>query len=282
MENKETLFLESASGFMMPFESNEDPSSVLTLGYGEQTHPYTGQKFNHAGVDFAVKGKTLYAIASGVVSGIGNDAIHDNYINVRYGSYDVKYGHFYKGYVNYGMTVQAGDNIATSGDFLHIGVKCKGVDMDPLEFLAMIYGNILQLTAMGVKTRPVIENLGIDVKTKYDNDMEEIIGMMLRYLPSFFNDLMNGTYTCSSRFESSLRNVFAQVASKNYFFERVPYIGNPLGLSSRAEPLISKVQNLLIEEFLQYSGLKKNTFLSSWGENEKKNFLNRQQLTDRL
>ena len=279
MENKETLFLESASGFMMPFESNDDASSVLTLGYGEQTHPYTGQKFNHSGVDFAVSGKPLYAIATGVVSGIGNDAVHDNYVNVRYGNYDVKYGHIVKSFVNYGMPVQAGDNIATCGDFLHIGVKCKGVDMDPMEFLAMIYGNILQLTAMGMKTRPVIENLGIDVKTRYDKDMEEITELMLRHLPSFFTELMSGTYSCSPRFEQSLRNIFAQSASKNYFFERLPYIGNPLGLSSRAEPLIEKVQNLIIEEFLQYSALRKNTYLSSWGENEKKNFLSRLQPT---
>lgn len=275
MENKETLFLESASGFMMPFESNDDASSVLTLGYGEQTHPYTGEKFNHSGIDFAVKEKPLFAIATGIVSGIGNDAVHDNYVNVRYGNYDVKYGHIKESYVNYGMAVQAGEQIAASGDFLHIGVKCKGVEMDPMEFLAMIYGNVLQLTAMGMKTRPVIENLGVNVKTRYDKDMDDISEMMLRYLPSFFNDLMQGTYACSSRFEQSLRNIFAQVASKNYFFERVPYIGNPLGLSSRAEPLISKVQNLLIEEFLQYSALKKNAFIPSWGENEKKNYLSR-------
>lgn len=279
MENKESLFLESASGFMMPFESNDDASNVLTLGYGEQTHPYTGEKFNHSGVDFAVKEKPLFAIATGIVSGIGNDAVHDNYINVRYGNYDVKYGHIGKGFVNYGMAVQAGDQIAVSGDFLHIGVKCKGVEMDPMEFLAMIYGNVLQLTAMGMKTRPVIENLGVNVKTRYDKDMDDISEMMLRYLPSFFNDLMQGTYACSPRFEQSLRNIFAQVASKNYFFERVPYIGNPLGLSSRAEPLISKVQNLLIEEFLQYSALKKNAFIPSWGESEKKNYLSRLQPT---
>lgn len=271
--------MESASGFMMPFESNDDASSVLTLGYGEQTHPYTGEKFNHSGVDFAVKEKPLFAIATGIVSGIGNDAIHDNYVNVRYGNYDVKYGHVDKSFVNYGMAVQAGEVIATSGDFLHIGVKCKGIEMDPMEFLAMIYGNVLQLTAMGMKTRPVIENLGINVKTRYDKDMDEISEMMLRYLPSFFNELMQGTYACSPRFEQSLRNVFAQVASKNYFFERVPYIGNPLGLSARAEPLISKVQNLLIEEFLQYSALKKNAFVSTWGDNEKKNYLSRLQPT---
>jgi len=279
MENKESLFLESASGFMMPFESNDDASSVLTLGYGEQTHPYTGEKFNHSGVDFAVKEKPLFAIATGIVSGIGNDAVHDNYVNVRYGNYDVKYGHVDKSFVNYGMAVQAGEVIATSGDFLHIGVKCKGVEMDPMEFLAMIYGNVLQLTAMGMKTRPVIENLGINVKTRYDKDMDEISEMMLRYLPSFFNELMQGTYAYSPRFEQSLRNVFAQVASKNYFFERVPYIGNPLGLSARAEPLISKVQNLLIEEFLQYSALKKNAFVSTWGDTEKKNYLSRLQPT---
>lgn len=282
MESKETLFLESASGFMMPFDSKDDASSILTLGYGDQVHPYTGEPFFHSGVDFAVSHKPLYALASGVVSGIGNDSLHDKYVNVRYGFYDVKYGHIERSFVNYGMSVQAGDIICTSGDFVHLGVKCNGKEIDPMEFLAMIYGNILQLTAMGMKTRPVIENLGVHVESRFDKDMDEITSLMLRYLPDFFQDLTHETYSCSGRFEQSLRNIFSQVASRGYLYERVPYIGNPLGLSSRAEPLVSKVQSLLIDEFLTYVALKKNVYLSTWDAEQKKNFLSKHPQMDLL
>ena len=41
---------------------------------------------------------------------------------------------------------------------------------------------------------------------------------------------------------SSLRNIFAQSADKNYFYEAMPTIGNPLGLSSRGAPLAARFQ----------------------------------------
>ena len=34
---------------------------------------------------FAIQNKPLYAIASGIVIGMGNEAVHDNYIVAKYG-----------------------------------------------------------------------------------------------------------------------------------------------------------------------------------------------------
>lgn len=269
------MLLESQSGFMMPFEAEEGKEIPVTLGYGEQTHPFTGGTFHHSGMDFAVTNKPLYAVATGVISGVGNDAVHGDYVIMRYGQWEVKYGHVSNVLARYGMSIGAGQQVAVSGDFLHLGVKFEGREIDPGDFLSMIYGNIVQLTAMGMRTRPQVVNNGIDVHTDYDNDMDDVVGLMLRYLPDFIFDITKGSYAPSERMEQQLRTIFQQSASRNYFYEVMPYAGNPLGLSSRAAPLASKVQNLLISEFLGYLAVRKNAYLPSWGDEQKKNFQGR-------
>ena len=267
------MLLESASGFAMPFLASDDEEVQVSLGYGEQTHPKTGEKFNHRGIDLICHDLPLFALATGTVIGAGTDAIHENYIVTKYGKYEVKYGHVAEAYVTYGLSVSAGDQIAQSGDFLHFEVNFAGEQLDPMEFLGMVYGNIQQLASLGVKGRYRIANMGVKTRTDYDADQDEIIQMMLRWLPDYMNALCRGTYTPPSRVERSLRNIFAQSADKNYFFDTIPDISNPLGLSERGAPLASKVQNLLIGDFLNYMALRHNTFLSSWSESQKKKLL---------
>ena len=47
-------------------------------------------------------------------------------------------------------------------------------------------------------------------------------------------------------------------------------MGNPLGIGQRAAPLASKVQNLLIGDFLNYLALRQGVFLSTSAEGIKK------------
>lgn len=279
MKKSGEMFLESASGFAMPFLASEEQEVQISLGYGEQTHPKTGEIFNHRGVDIICDHLPLFALATGTVVGAGTDAIHENYIITKYGKYEVKYGHVSEAYVNYGKSVSAGDQIAQSGDFLHFEVNFVGELLDPMEFLGMIYGNMMQLASLGVKGKYRMANMGVKIQTDYDEDQEEIIQMMLRWLPDYMNALRQGTYASSSRTEQSLRNIFAQSAEKNYFFESIPDISNPLGLSGRGAPLASKVQNILIGDFLTYMALRHNRYLSSWDETKKKTFLSRLQPT---
>ena len=170
--NTKDMLLESASGFMMPFEASEEEEVQVSLGFGEQKHPLTGEVFNHRGVDFITHGLPLFALATGTVVGAGTDAIHENYVIVKYGKFEVKYGHLSEAYVQYGMPVYAGLQIAKSGDFLHFEVNYQGEVLDPMEFLAMIYGNIAQLEAMGMKGAYRLANMGVKVKTDYDADQE--------------------------------------------------------------------------------------------------------------
>lgn len=269
--NKKERMMESASGYAMPFAS-EAPVQIA-LDYGEQIHPHTGNKFNHHGVDFIASHIPLYALATGNIVGIGNESVHQNYLIVRYGKYEVKYGHISEAFCRYGAPVTAGQAIATSGDFLHFEVKFDGVEIDPKEFCAMLLANVQQLESMGIRTDPYFVNMGsVPVQTDYDKDQEEITQMMLSFLPRYLNDIQNGTYQMPNRMQQTLRNVFAQSANKNYFFEEIPNIGNPLGLSRRAAPMAGKVQNLIIGDFLNYMALRHDTYLSSWDEGQKKNF----------
>ena len=223
------------------------------------------------------KNKDLYAVATGIIVGAGQEAVHGNYIVAKYGKYEVTYSHVAEAYTPYGTEVKAGEKIALSGDFLHMSVRFYEDIIDPHDFLLMLWANIEQLSAMGLDKQPTTEKLGEKpIHTKYDMDKDEIMFMMLRWLPSYMNDLLTGAYTASARTENSLRNIYAKGAERNYFFEKLPDLGNPLGLTSRSLPLLEKVQNLLLDDFLGYLALKHNVFLPSWSESEKKNFLIKQ------
>lgn len=275
------MFLESASGYMMPFPLEENEELPITLEFGAQTHPMTGEKFNHQGIDFAINGKPLYAIATGLIVGAGQDSLHDNYVVAKYGKYEVKYGHISEAYTPYGTKIEAGQQIAKGGDMLHLGVRFAGKEIDPSEFLSMLYANIQQLAAMGIKNMPIEDIPGSKgVKTAYDPDKDSILMMMLRWLPNYMNDIRTGAYRSSSRTESTLRNILTVAADKNYYFENIPTINNPLGLSSRSVPLIEKIQSILIEDFLSYMALNHNIFPASWDNQQKKNFLIKYPQTD--
>lgn len=279
MENqnlqKKDMLLESPSGFFMPFPGDAENDIEVSLGYGEQTHPATGQKFNHTGIDLLADHKPLFAVATGAVVGVGSDAIHENYIITRYGKYEVKYGHVSEAYLGYASRVKAGQQIAKSGNFLHLEVKFDGQLIDPIDFLKMLYSNIVQLSVLGIKGEPQLINMDVPVKTEYDNDQEEITQLMLRWLPEYMNEIRTGGYRTSDRIESQLRNIFAQSAEKKYFFEEIPNLSNPLGLGSRSSLLAGKVQSLIIGDFLNFLGSRHNIFVSSWDDDKKKNLSTR-------
>lgn len=274
---KKEMLIESPSGFAMPFTLSEAEGTAVqcTLFYGEQMHPHTGEKFFHNGWDLMANHIPLQALASGLVVAFGNDNTHDNYIIIRYGKYDVKYGHLSQAFVNYGEPVVAGQDVAVSGPFLHLGVRFEGEEVDPKELITMLFVNIQQLDLLGIPhtLQPPVQSA---VRTPYDKEMEEIVQLMTHYLPAYLQDMLQGQYAPPQRTEQTLRNIFVQSADKHYFFESSPNIANPLGLSSRANPMVSKLQTLLIEDFLNYLALNKGHYLSTWNDDQKKKFLTKQ------
>ena len=272
MKYTEEMILHSDSGYCMPFEEPQGKDVKMSLGYGDQAHPTTGEKFFHHGIDFNVRHYMLSAVASGIVSGVSNDPAHGICQTIRYGSYEVTYGHLSNVFAQFGQRVRAGQTVAMSGDLLHLESRFNGEELNPLEFLTMLYGNIKALQEAGGGTGGYYDAEAFP-PTDYEKDRREIEELMLRFLPYYMEDLQRGIYTVPSHTEQSLRNIFTTGAMKEYFHERMPSLSNPLGLGRRAMPLVSKVQNLLIADFLNYLALRHGVSLSATSGDIKKNFM---------
>ena len=273
MKYTEEMILHSESGYCMPFEEPQGKDVELSLGYGEQTDPETGDKFFHHGIDFNVRCYMLSAVASGIVSGVGNDPALGICQTIRYGGYEVTYGHLSNVFAQFGQRVKAGQTVALSGDKLHIGVRFKGEELNPLEFLTMLYGNIRAVRQAEGREAVVFPDMEMTLKTDYEKDKREIEELMLRFLPHYMKDLQLGEYTLPEHTEQSLRHIFTVGAMKKYFYEDMPSMANPLGLGRKAMPLACKVQNLLIADFLHYLALRHDVYLSTMGGDLKKNFM---------
>ena len=269
MEYTQEMNLLSKSGYCMPFEERNGQVQI-TLGYGKQTHPHSGEEFFHHGVDFKTDRYLLAALADGTVSGIGSTPTHGLYQIVRYGKYEVTYAHLSNVLATFGMCVRAGNTVAVSGELLHMEVRYDGEEINPIEFLAMLYGNLKTLKQTGRTGNVEFETIDMSVPTDYDDDQEEIEELMLRFYPDYMSAIYNGIYRLPEHTEHSLRNIFSMAAVKNYFYETLPSLANPLGIGQKAVPIACKVQNLLIGDFLNYLALKHSIYLSTWDEHEKK------------
>ena len=269
MNYTQDMNLLSTSGYCMPFEE-KDRDVQLTLRYGKQKHPKTGESFFHHGIDFKTNNYFLAAVADGVVSGIGIDRKqYGLYVVIKYSKYEVTYSHMSNVFMQFGQQVKAGLAVGVSSDLLHMEVKYDGEEIDPVEFITMLYGNAKTWSEKG-KVQPEFVAIDMDVHTDYDKDKDEIEKLMMRFFANYMNDLHEGLYSCPQRTEQSLRHLFSAAAMKDYFYESMPSMVNPLGIGRRSVPLVSKVQNLLIGDFLNYMALRHQIFLSTMTSLEKK------------
>lgn len=269
MNYTQDMNLLSTSGYCMPFEE-KDRDVQLTLRYGKQKHPKTGESFFHHGIDFKTNNYFLAAVADGVVSGIGIDRKqYGLYVVIKYSKYEVTYSHMSNVFMQFGQQVKAGLAVGVSSDLLHMEVKYDGEEIDPVEFITMLYGNAKTWSEKG-KAQPEFVAIDMDVHTDYDKDKDEIEKLMMRFFANYMNDLHEGLYNCPQRTEQSLRHLFSAAAMKDYFYESMPSMVNPLGIGRRSVPLVSKVQNLLIGDFLNYMALRHQIFLSTMTSLEKK------------
>lgn len=273
MDYTRNMNLESPSGYAMPFEDPQGSPQVL-LPFGRQVNPKTGEEFDHQGVDFRCKTQELYAVGSGVVSGVMSDRVTGFQLTVTYGDYDVTYRPITQAKVNIGQSVRAGMPIAVSGSsFLHIGVKYKGEVIDPMEFLQMIYGNYLSYNTVSKDGSTQYASIDIDVKTKFDADQQEVESMMKKFFIPYFADIIMGAYKVPESTTTGISELFNQARNEKLFFESIPSLANPLGLGERSSSLAGMMLNFLIGDFLNYMAVRHRVFLSTWGEAEKKNIL---------
>ncbi len=257
MEYTQDMILQSESGYSMPFNGKNE-EVVLLKTYGLQDDG----SFNH-GIDLATNRYVLRAVADGIVTAIGTNKEHGLYQVTRYRDYEVTYGHIAHAMVTFGKRVKAGSVVAISGKTLHLEVRYGGEEIDPIEFLKMLFGNVKMSEVGKDGSLPDFETLDMDIPTDYDDNREEIEELMSRYYPEYLMEVAGGLYTVPTRTEQSLRNIFSLSAMRNYFGEAIPSMANPMGISERTIPIAAKVQNLLIGDFLNFLALRHQIFLST-------------------
>lgn len=269
MKYSQEMNLESTSGYCMPFEE-KNGNVVMTLGYGEQVHPQNGERFFHHGIDLKTDKYLLKALADGTATGMGTEKRHGMYLIMQYGNYVVKYGHLSNCYVRLGQSLTAGKPVGVSSDMLHLEVKFNDEEIDPRDFITMLFSNMVHNNRDANGECQEIAYIDLPVTTKYDARQTEIEDLMMRYYPEYIEAVQNGSYKVGKNVEQSLRNIFTIATLKEYFFEKIPSVSNPLGIGERSVPIAGKVQNLLIDDFMQYLALKRQIFLSGTSDSEKK------------
>ncbi len=116
----------------------------LTSGYGNRTHPISGVKKFHSGIDIAAStGTGVYAYASGTVISVSQDNTLGKYIAIDHGNGLVtRYLHLSKQSVSKGDKVQTGDRIGSvgntgysTGSHLHFEVLKNGSYQNPWNYI---------------------------------------------------------------------------------------------------------------------------------------------------
>jgi len=120
----------------------------VTMHFGHNRHPFTGQFYIHNGIDIATgrSGDAVVAAANGQVVSINNDPTgYGNYIIIRHRhGYYTRYAHLLSSRVRLGQRVQQGDVIGhigntgmSTGPHLHFEVIIGSDVVDPYQYIRM-------------------------------------------------------------------------------------------------------------------------------------------------
>lgn len=117
----------------------------ISSRFGERNDPFTGQRENHAGLDFAgVRGTDVLSVASGVVVWSANRSGYGKTIEIDHGNgYVTRYAHSDELVVKAGETVHPGQVIAKMGStgrasapHVHFEVLKDGRQVNPGRFVS--------------------------------------------------------------------------------------------------------------------------------------------------
>ena len=116
----------------------------LSSYYGMRTHPISGRREMHKGIDFAgPMGGQVIAVAKGVITYAGKRYSYGNLIEIAHGNgYSTRYGHNSRLMVSVGDTVEKGFQIAeigssgrSTGPHVHFEVLKNGRVVNPIPFI---------------------------------------------------------------------------------------------------------------------------------------------------
>ncbi len=121
----------------------------MSSAYGYRKHPIHKKKMLHKGIDLvAMKGKPVYATATGVVQKAGYKKDYGNYVLISHlGGIKTLYGHLWVRMIKKGDRVSQGQLIGFVGDtglvtgpHLHYEIWLRNKKVDPL----LVWKNLLK------------------------------------------------------------------------------------------------------------------------------------------
>lgn len=144
------------------------PLSILrvTSGYGMRTHPISGRRKMHTGIDYAAPtGTPVWAVGSGTVVFAGRKGGYGNTIEIKHsGAVKTRYGHLSKIYVRRGQSVHQHQTIGAVGS--------TGYSTGPhLHFEYLVNGTFTQPRKV---KNPSLKRLGEEQMPAFTDEMHRI------------------------------------------------------------------------------------------------------------
>ena len=105
----------------------------INSGFGMRRHPIYHKRIMHNGIDLSARYEKVYSMFPGTVIKVGQDSRSGKFVTVRTGDYTISYCHLSQQLVKENEFVNAGTNIAISGNtgastgpHLHLTTKKDG------------------------------------------------------------------------------------------------------------------------------------------------------------
>lgn len=118
----------------------------INSGFGMRRHPIYHKRIMHNGIDLSARYEKVYSMFPGTVIKVGQDSRSGKFVTVRTGDYTISYCHLSQQLVKENEFVNAGTNIAISGNtgastgpHLHITAKKDGLAINPTIILEFIF-----------------------------------------------------------------------------------------------------------------------------------------------
>ena len=110
----------------------------INSGFGMRRHPIYHKRIMHNGIDLSARYEKVYSMFPGTVIKVGQDSRSGKFVTVRTGDYAISYCHLSQQLVKENEIVNAGTNIAISGNtgastgpHLHLTTKKDGQAINP-------------------------------------------------------------------------------------------------------------------------------------------------------
>ena len=118
----------------------------INSGFGMRRHPIYHKRIMHNGIDLSARYEKVYSMFPGTVIKVGQDSRSGKFVTVRTGDYAISYCHLSQQLVKENEFVNAGTNIAISGNtgastgpHLHLTTKKDGQAINPTIILEFIF-----------------------------------------------------------------------------------------------------------------------------------------------